>query len=135
MAIYCQEGKQHIASRSHYPLRMDVRIVLERKLRALMDAPGSKYPDRKLLARAAGVSERSVGYMLQKSGNPTLKTIQAVAHVFGLEAWELLMDSDSARDQLLGRIFGPTERWKPGDPDRRRPPTGTGLGRNPKSLI
>jgi transcriptional regulator with XRE-family HTH domain len=98
---------------------MDAREVLARKLRALMRDSG-KYTDRELLGRAAGISARNVGYMLQKTGNPTLKSIQAVAKVFGLDAWELLIDSGTARDRLMSRFFGQADRWKPGDPERRR---------------
>lgn len=121
MAIHCHVGKQQIASRSLYDSGMDARLILERKLRVLMEQSNGKYRDRKLLAAAAGVSARSVGYLLQKNGNPTLKTIQAVAGVFKLEPWELLMDDHSTRERLLGRIFGATGAWRPGDPDRRAP--------------
>jgi hypothetical protein len=61
--------------------------------------------------------------MLQKTGNPTLKSIQAVAEVFGLDAWELLIDTTTARNKLMGRIFSDTEpTWRLGDIDRRSSP-------------
>jgi transcriptional regulator with XRE-family HTH domain len=119
MAMCCQACKQQIARGYGYAFLMDAREILERKLRLLMAQSNGKYSDRKLLGAAAGVSARSVGYLLQKSGNPTLKTIQAVAGVFKLEAWELLIDDSSARERLMGRIFGSNQHWQPGDPERR----------------
>lgn len=65
--------------------------VLRHNLTALMSA----HPilrDRKAIKTRTGVSERSIGYMLQPdAGNPTLANLEAVAGAFHLDVWELLM--------------------------------------------
>lgn len=65
--------------------------VLAHNLKALM-AAHPVLRDRKAIKTRTGVSERTVGYMLQpEDGNPTLSNMEAVAGAFHLEVWELLM--------------------------------------------
>lgn len=96
---------------------MNAREILARKVKALM--AGSKYTNVDKLGAASGVKPRTVGYLISGKGNPTLKTIEAIAGVFKLQAWELLIDHNVARDQIMGRIFGSGESWRSGQPDRR----------------
>ena len=65
----------------------------------------SKYRDRAAIQKACGVSARTVGYMREGTGNPTIANIEAVARLFKLEAWELLIDHAEARKRLMARIF------------------------------
>lgn len=107
---------------------MDSRQLLARRVRSLMDG-SQRYNDREKLASAAGISPRSVGYILEGNSNPTLNSIEAVARVFGLDVWELLIDDSKARTKLVDRIFGQSGQWEVGDLDRRAVPdrrTGNG---------
>lgn len=84
---------------------MTSKEILRKTLRAMMRT-SEKYRDRKSLAGAAGISARAVGYMLQKdAGNPTLAHIEAVARVFKLEAWELLIDHAETKRRLITKIL------------------------------
>ena len=106
MAIYCHTVKQHIANGFFYDgLAMKSREILAKNLRLLMQN-SAKYKNRPSLAAAAGLSARTIGYMRQKTGgNPTLKNIEAVAEIFDLEVWELLIDHAQAKKRLLSKIF------------------------------
>ena len=83
------------------------RQILADNLRALM----AKHPaldHRNKIAARAGVSPRTIGYMLQSGeGNPTLGNIEAVAQAFKVPVWRLLTDSPNVdKLLLLNKILG-----------------------------
>ena len=43
--------------------------------------------------------------MMAGAGNPTIDNIEAVASVFKIEAWELLIDEDEARRRILAKLL------------------------------
>lgn len=105
VAIDCQVVKQQIASGFGYDYwRMEAKEIMGEILSALM-ASSPKYRDRQSLASKSGVSARTIGSMMKGKGNPTLKSIVAVAQVFNLEAWELLIDHAQTRRKLITRIL------------------------------
>jgi len=67
-------------------------LALRDNVRALMEFKGMSQRD---LAKEAGISQRAVGYLLQyqddNDRHPTTSTIEAVAQVFDLEAWQLMV--------------------------------------------
>lgn len=90
------------------------RDVLRQNLQEIMAIHPTLKSRKAIELRTGGaVSARSVGYMLQKEGgNPTLANIEAVAGIYHLEVWELLMPgldtskvvaSVSAREKALHR--------------------------------
>lgn len=83
------------------------RQVLAQNLRQLMARHPDLY-DRDRLASRAGVSPRTIGYMLQSgNGNPTLDSIEAVARAYGKPVWHLLIDSPVIEKLLLlDKILG-----------------------------
>lgn len=81
------------------------RAALRASLKAQMEAHAS-LRTRETVARRAGVSARTVGYLLQLSGpSPRLDVLERVAAAFGLRAWELLIDPDEDRDRVIDRLF------------------------------
>lgn len=94
------------------------RQVLAANLLELM-ASHPRLNDRKSVAAAAGVSARTVGYMLQSGrGNPTLANIEAVAAAFRVPVWQLVTDSPTVKKLAsIARILD-----TPGVPDERLAP-------------
>lgn len=82
----------HRSAASEYPLfvkeRQKAVDVLATNLRALMDAHDIKKPE---LHKRSGVSQRMIAYILSKQRTATVETVEDLARVFGLAAWELLM--------------------------------------------
>lgn len=64
-------------------------ITLARNLNMLMRASGNM--SRADLARRSGVSARMVAYICNAEKTTTIETAQALAEVFGLEGWHLIM--------------------------------------------
>lgn len=88
----------------------DAKTLLSEHLRTLMKGH-PRLKDRPSVAKAAGISPRSVGYMLQPgSGNPTLAHIEAVATAFNQRAWELLIDRELEKEKLMQKVFAPDHR-------------------------
>lgn len=91
--------KQFIEHRVPYNqiVTKSARIILARNLKKLMD--GSKdLSSQSAIARKAKpkVAQTTIGYMLKPDsivGSPTIEKMEAVAAVFGLEAWQLLHPS------------------------------------------
>lgn len=70
---------------------MPARTVLAKNLRALMDArPG--LDTIKKVVKAGGGSNGTVGRMLQGDTASRIDAVEEVAAVFGLAAWQLLVD-------------------------------------------
>lgn len=92
--MYCRSVKQQIAERVGYPEKtLNARAILAANLAELMRANPS-LNSRKTLGARAGISPRTVGYMMQSGkGNPTLANIEAVAAAFRVPVWQLLADS------------------------------------------
>lgn len=59
---------------------------------------------QKPLSRAAGLNERAVGQMLNSTDNPGVRTLEAIAQVFGMTLGELY-DGDGAGRQKV-RVMG-----------------------------
>lgn len=69
-----------------------VSSVLAQNLRAIMNSHPMFNTRQSLSKRTKGaVSPRTIGSMLNGSGNPTIGSIEAVAAVYHLEVWELLL--------------------------------------------
>jgi len=82
-------------------MRPETKKALVKRIKALMRERGY---NRERLARAAGIGDGTVGYMIREGdGNPTLDNIDAVARVFKVAAWELLFDPDTETERLLRR--------------------------------
>lgn len=84
------------------------RAALELLSERLTDLMVATSKDRFEVARATrgAVSARTVGSMKSGKGNPTIANIEAVAQVFKLQAWELLIDREAEKERIMGRIFG-----------------------------
>jgi transcriptional regulator with XRE-family HTH domain len=109
MTINCPIVKQHIAKGVNYHdfMLKDAKSLLSQHLRVLMNTH-PRLRDRLSVAKAAGISPRTVGNMLQRgNGNPTLAHIEAVADAFGVRAWELLIDRDHEKEKLMEKVFAP----------------------------
>jgi len=87
-------------------MEKNAKILLAAHLKLLM-ANHHTLTNRTALKVKTGVSERTIGYMLQPdTGNPTLASIESVAKAYGLRAWELLIDRESEKERLMAKIFG-----------------------------
>jgi transcriptional regulator with XRE-family HTH domain len=105
VAIDCHLVKQHIARTLQYDdMSMDAREILSKNLKKLM-ATHPRYNDRESVQNGCGVSARTIGHMREGKKNPTLANIEAVARLFKLEAWELLIDHGEARRRILERLL------------------------------
>ena len=98
VATICYASKHKFAEPQDYDPRMrakkyNVRATLANNLRMLMDLRNPRWKQTEL-AKAAGVSQRTISNMLagddDKSG-ATLDRVDAVASVFGLNSWQLTM--------------------------------------------
>jgi transcriptional regulator with XRE-family HTH domain len=81
----------------------DLVTSISGRLRDLMAA--RNWNREKLLAaiRASGgeISDGNLGRLLAGKGNPTLKTVSAVAACFGLRTWELLATEEEMEKTLV----------------------------------
>ena len=64
------------------------RQTLARNLCLLMERHGLSCAD---LAKASGVSAKAINNMQRCRASPSLDTVEAVARVFGLNLWHLIM--------------------------------------------
>ena len=98
LATICYLGKHKFAMSNAYYCSMlenkNVRETLAANLDMLMHLRKPRWKQIEL-AKKAGVSQRTVGNMLAGSNKgrsgATLDRIDAVANVFGLQSWHLLM--------------------------------------------
>lgn len=70
--------------------RPETRKTLARTLRLLMDSAGLSEAD---VSKQSGVSKKSVNNMLNARHAPTLDHVDAVAAVFGLNLWHMILPS------------------------------------------
>ncbi|HET6631553.1 MAG TPA: helix-turn-helix transcriptional regulator [Rhodanobacteraceae bacterium] len=70
----------------------DATLAIRDNVRRLMNDRGMS---QRALAKAAGVSQSSVGYLLRyrdiNDRHPTTSTIEAIAGAFGVQTWQLLI--------------------------------------------
>jgi len=67
-----------------------VHKVLSENLRNLM-RNNAGLGTQAAVGKAAKIDQKSVGRILNISNSPTLKQIDALAHAFGLNAWQILI--------------------------------------------
>jgi transcriptional regulator with XRE-family HTH domain len=82
-----------------------IKDNMARVVRALMDERGWTQTD---LARASGVSQKSVSNLLSRTYAPQLESLERIAQAFGVPAWALMapeavacMDPSHPRDSLV----------------------------------
>ena len=82
------------------PISADSRLTLSRNLAALMK---QREMDQHAVARAAGVSQKTVSNILRMEGSPRICSVEAVAGAFGLKGWQLLASPEvvDGLDELL----------------------------------
>lgn len=90
-----QPCKQFMASGMSYAPCMPIdrnakptRVTLAANLRLLMDA---RDMSQMALSKASKVPQRSISNMLSGKHSASLEAVNAVAKVFGLEGWHLIM--------------------------------------------
>jgi len=95
-------------------------LTLARNLRSAMEARRDKYGSQSQLAKAAGVAQTSIGYMLNpetrqptktgKMPSPTIEAIDKVARALGMQPWQLLyphpedVERNARHRMLMDRI-------------------------------
>lgn len=88
-----------------YSVVMDVRGVAAANLHALIYHAKAHHRtgrDRLSLATAAGVSPSTVGRIMNLEQAPGIDTLDALARVYGLRAWQLLIPNlDPANPPVL----------------------------------
>lgn len=106
-ALLCSASKHNCASGSAYPSRMQSKatLALRDNVARLMEHTGMSQRE---LAKEAGISQRAVGYLLQykdiNDRHPTTSTIEAVAQVFNLDAWQLMIPNQPLELLLSQRL-------------------------------
>ena len=99
--------RRNVTGESAYDACMEsARISLARNIKALRLDAGWTQDDLRL---RAGISQKTISNMESpdKTGSPYLHNIEAVAAVFGLQAWQLLipwLPDELARNPRLGRL-------------------------------
>ena len=76
---------------------MTIQQVLAENLKALMDAQRPPMSGRQVAARAE-IDQKTVSRMLNCANSPTLGALAAVAEVFGLLPWQLLVPGLDPKD-------------------------------------
>lgn len=123
----------------------DIRLVLASNLRTLLDyARDNKLPfaDAKSLGKKAGLTGTTVGRWLKGSHAAQIDKLEALAYVFRLRAWQLLIPNlDPANPpavpytdverRLYWRIKAAARELQLGSSvDEEAPDSGPGLGRD-----
>lgn len=86
------------------------------------------------LAMKAGTSQGYISELLSLTSTPTIEVVSDLAHAFGMQPWELLMDTDAARSAVWAKVVwgssAPNERvgetYKPAPPSKPTKPKKTG---------
>lgn len=76
------------------PTRIDVAQTLADNVQKLLDdaaARGKTYGTMKGLAKRAGIGATTIRRILDKDGSPRVDNVDAIARVFGLQAYQLLL--------------------------------------------
>jgi len=68
----------------------ETRKVLADNLRRLLDS-GSGPASQLAAKRKSGVAQATIGRILSGKSAATVKTIESIAHAYGLSAWQLLV--------------------------------------------
>ncbi len=77
-----------------YPLVMDIKRVVSDNVQTLLNYAADRhqpYGDAKALAIKAGISPSTVGHLLKCETAAKIDTLHAIAKVYKLEAWQLLI--------------------------------------------
>jgi len=80
-------------------------------MRQLYVASGEKEPPKhknRKFAKIAGVSDKTIGNILNGEHSPTMSTIETIAHNTGFEVWMLLnpeFDPTAMKDGTFDRLF------------------------------
>src|SRR6185369_2090436 len=93
------------------------RMVLAANLKALMAAKGMNGP---AVAKASGVSRKSVNNMLSARHSPDLDNVDAVARVFGLTAWQLIRENQGADIPGSEQVNTLIEHFYDAGPEQRK---------------
>jgi len=103
--------------------RMDAKLILSRNLRLLRDHHPRdwKWSYKEIARRSGGrVSAKTVGNMINEVGDTRIDNVDAIASVFGLRAWHLLMPhlfSDATSETNVVRLYN---AYIQATPDGRR---------------
>lgn len=73
-----------------------------RNLRAAMDRNPAADTGQKVEARC-GISQQHVSKLLRGLAAPTLETLELLAKAVGVQPWELLVDNEAIRRQVIER--------------------------------
>lgn len=92
---------------------MTIQQVLAENLKALMDAQRPPMSGRQVAARAE-IDQKTVSRMLNCANSPTLGALAAVAEVFGLLPWQLLVPGlNSGTNEAEKQEVALTRRTRP----------------------
>lgn len=84
--------------------KLDIGQVFADNLRAAIEKSSSiRNPSH--LAEKAGVSHGYLSEVLRCISSPTLRVVNDLAHVLGIQPWELLADSEATRQTAMARML------------------------------
>lgn len=111
----------HEASPIHETIGMgkpSSRQILADNLTRMMERSLDLKSQNALAARAK-VAQSHVGRIRRQESAATVDMLDALASALGVQAWELLTDSDAAREEAMRRLLGaPPSRGE--EPTKRR---------------
>jgi transcriptional regulator with XRE-family HTH domain len=105
--------------------KVDIRQVFAGNLRARMKQSGMT---QTALATRSGVSQAHISDILRGTTKVTLDLVADLAHALRCEAWELLVDSETTRQNVYSMVLGidkPQPLIAEPEPPRKRPKKGS----------
>lgn len=90
--------------KSHNPIvdKKKIREVLARKLQAAIDAGETQTS----LAQKAGTSQAHISRLLNCEAAATVDLLPGLAKALRCQPWELLLDDEEARKEILAKLIG-----------------------------
>lgn len=83
--------------------KLNIKEVFARNLSDAMDRSGLK--QQVVADRAGGMSQGHISEMLKGETDVRIGTVQNLADALGIQAWELLAESDSAKMAALAKLL------------------------------
>lgn len=81
-----------------------LRAVLARNVRRRM-AETPSIRRQEMLEEKSGLGQSTVSRVLNCGGAATLDTLEALARAIGCQPWELLVDDDQLREEIVSRFI------------------------------
>jgi DNA-binding Xre family transcriptional regulator len=102
--IYPPSGNDFLENPYVDKTNTSLRAILAKNVRKRMEQDPS-IRRQEMLEEKSGLGQSTVSRVLNCGGAATLDTLQALARAVGCQPWELLVDDDQVREDIVNRFL------------------------------